>query len=62
MRRSALVVRLDDGTIYVSECHKARIRVISPDRKTHRFATSPAMKHAATIVVMDEPAAPGVER
>jgi hypothetical protein len=47
-------VRLADGTIYVSECHKARIRVISPDRKSFRFITSPAMKHAATIVVVDE--------
>lgn len=46
--------RLADGTIYVSECHSARIRVISPDRKTFRFITSPAMKHAATIVVVDE--------
>jgi outer membrane protein assembly factor BamB len=55
-------VRLDDGTIYVSECRKARIRVISPDRKTHRFVTSPAMKHAATIVVVDEPATRAVER
>ena len=47
-------VRLDDGTIYVSECQSARIRVLSPDRKSFRFITSPAMKHAATIVVVDE--------
>ena len=46
--------RLEDGTIYVSECLSAKIRVISPDRKTFRFITSPAMQHAATIVVVDE--------
>jgi len=46
--------RLADGTIYVSECHSALLRVISPDRKMFRFITSPAMKHAATIVVVDE--------
>jgi outer membrane protein assembly factor BamB len=48
-------VRMADGTIYVSECQSARIRVLSPDRKSYRFITSPAMKHAATIVVVDEP-------
>lgn len=46
--------RLADGTIYVSECHSAAIRVISPDRKTFRIIKSPSMKHAATIVVVDE--------
>ena len=46
--------RLADGTIYVSECHSALIRAISPDRKTFRIIKSPAMKHAATIVVVDE--------
>jgi streptogramin lyase len=46
-------VRRPDGTIYVSECRSARIRVISPDRKTFRFITSPAMKHAATIAVVE---------
>lgn len=45
-------VRLPDGTIYVSECLSARIRVIAPDRKSFRFITSPAMKHAATIAVV----------
>lgn len=45
-------VRLPDGTIYVSECRSARIRVISPDRKSFRIITSPAMKHAATIAVV----------
>lgn len=46
--------RQSDGTIYVSECQSAVIRVISPDRKTFRIIKSPAMKHAATIVVVDE--------
>ena len=46
-------VRMPDGTIYVSECRSARIRVISPDRRSFRFITSPAMKHAATIAVVD---------
>jgi hypothetical protein len=46
--------RMADGTIYVSECHSAVIRVISPDRKSFRLIKSPAMKHAATIVVVDE--------
>ena len=43
-----------DGTIYVSECRSALIRVISPDRKTFHFIKSPVMEHAATIVVADE--------
>jgi len=51
-------VRVPDGTIYVSECRSARIRVISPDRKSFRFITSPVMKHAATIAVVDTIAAP----
>ena len=46
-------VRLADGTIYVSECRSARIRVIAPDRKSFRFITSPAMRHAATIAVVE---------
>jgi len=46
-------VRMPDGTIYVSECRSARIRVISPDRTSFRFITSPAMKHAATIAVVE---------
>jgi streptogramin lyase len=46
-------VRMPDGTIYVSECRSARIRVIAPDRKSFRFITSPAMKHAATIAVVE---------
>jgi len=46
--------RMPDGTIYVSECHSALLRVISPDRKSFHFVKSPAMKHAATIVVVDE--------
>jgi len=46
-------VRMADGTIYVSECRSARIRVISPDRMSFRFITSPAMKHAATIAVVE---------
>ncbi len=46
--------RMPDGTLYVSECHSAKLRVISPDRKSFRFITSPSMKHAATIVVADE--------
>ena len=46
--------RLADGTIYVSECRSAKIRVLSPDRKSFRFITSPVMQHAATIVVVDE--------
>ncbi|MEX0669890.1 MAG: hypothetical protein WD060_05485 [Pirellulales bacterium] len=46
-------VRMPDGTVYVSECRSARIRVISPDRKSFRFITSPAMKHAATIAVVE---------
>ena len=46
-------VRMPDGTIYVSECHSAVIRVISPDRKSFKLIKSPAMKHAATIVVVD---------
>jgi outer membrane protein assembly factor BamB len=43
-----------DGTIYVSEAHGGQIRVISPDRKTSRIIKSPAMKHAATIAVVEE--------
>lgn len=50
-------VRMPDGTIYVSECRAARIRVLSPDRRSFRFITSPAMKHAATIAVIDTGAA-----
>jgi len=46
--------RQPDGTIYVSECLSALIRVISPDRKSFRIIKSPAMEHAATIVVRDE--------
>ena len=46
--------RQADGTIYVSECRSALIRVISPDRKTFHFIKSPVMEHAATIVVVDE--------
>ena len=46
--------RQSDGTIYVSECRSAMIRVISPDRRTFRFIKSPVMEHAATIVVVDE--------
>lgn len=46
--------RRDDGTIYVSECQSALIRVISPDRKSFRIIKSPLMEHAATIVVTDE--------
>ena len=46
--------RLANGTIYVSECHSALIRKISPDRKTFSIIKSPAMQHAATIVVVDE--------
>jgi streptogramin lyase len=49
--------RQADGTIYVSECLSALIRVISPDRKTFRIIKSPVMEHAATIVVVDEEAA-----
>lgn len=45
--------RMADGTIYVSECHSAVIRVISPDRKSFKLLKSPSMKHAATIVVVD---------
>jgi hypothetical protein len=37
----------------VTYCRSARIRVISPDRKSFRFITSPAMKHAATIAVVE---------
>jgi outer membrane protein assembly factor BamB len=51
-------VRMSDGTIYVSECQSARIRVISPDRGSFRFITSPVMKHAATIAVVDTAVAP----
>ncbi len=46
-------VRLADGTIYVSECLSAKLRVISPDRKSFRFITSPVMQHAATIRVVE---------
>ena len=46
--------RQADGTIYVSECRSALIRVISPDRKTFHVIKSPVMEHAATIVVVDE--------
>ena len=45
--------RMADGTIYVSECLSAVIRVISPDRKSFKLIKSPAMKHAATIVVVE---------
>lgn len=47
-------VQLKDGTIYVSEAHGGQIRVLSPDRATSRIINSPAMKHAATIVVVEE--------
>jgi outer membrane protein assembly factor BamB len=46
--------QLADGTIYVSECHSALLRVISPDRQSFRIIKSPAMKHAATIAVVEE--------
>lgn len=47
-------VRTDDGTIYVSECLSALIRVISPDRKSFKIIKSPVMEHAATIRVIEE--------
>ncbi len=47
-------VRMADGTIYVSEAHAAQIRVIGPDHKSVKVIKSPALKHAATIVVVDE--------
>jgi outer membrane protein assembly factor BamB len=47
-------VRLADGTTYVSEAQGADIRVISPDKKTLRVITSPAMEHPCTLVIVDD--------
>lgn len=58
LRWPAGFVRMNDGTIYVSEAQGARIRVLSPEHKSVRVITSPALKHAATIVVVDEPVTP----
>lgn len=54
LRWPAGFVRMADGTIYVSEAQGAQIRVISPDHKSLRVITSPALKHAATISVINE--------
>jgi len=47
-------VQMKDGSIYVSEAHGGQLRVISPDRSSSKILKSPALKHAATIVVVEE--------
>ncbi|GDY05455.1 hypothetical protein LBMAG51_02420 [Phycisphaerae bacterium] len=47
-------VLVPDGRIFVSEAQGAKIRVISPDHKSMRVITSPALQHAATIAVVEE--------
>ena len=39
---------------FFSEAQGAKIRVISPDHKSMHVITSPALKHAATIAVVEE--------
>lgn len=48
-------VRMKNGDTYVGIALDGVIRVISRDKRTLRTISSPAMKHPATIVVVDEP-------
>ena len=47
-------VRLANGNTLIAEARGAVIREVSPDKKTVRIIKSPAMKHPATIAVVEE--------
>ncbi len=47
-------VRLANGHTLIAEARAGRIREVTPDKKTVRFIRSPAMKHPATIAVVEE--------
>lgn len=47
-------VRLANGNTLIAEALGAAIREVSPDKKTVRVIRSPAMKHPATIAVVEE--------
>jgi hypothetical protein len=47
-------VRLANGNTLIAEALGADIREVSPDKKTVRVIRSPAMKHPATIAVVEE--------
>lgn len=47
-------VRLANGNTLIAEARGGVIREVSPDKKTVRVIRSPAMRHPATIAVVDE--------
>lgn len=47
-------VRLANGNTLIAEARGAAIREVSPDKKTVRVIRSPALKHPATFVVVEE--------
>jgi hypothetical protein len=47
-------VRLANGNTLIAEARGAVIREVSPDKKIVRLIRSPAMKHPATIAVVEE--------
>jgi hypothetical protein len=47
-------VRLANGNTLIAVARDGVIREVSPDKKTVRTIRSPAMKHPATIVVVDD--------
>jgi Mala s 1-like protein len=47
-------VRLANGNTLIAEARAGVIREVSPDKKTVRVIRSPAMKHPATIAVVEE--------
>jgi outer membrane protein assembly factor BamB len=47
-------VRLKNGNTLIAVARDGVIREVSPDKKTVRTIRSPAMKHPATIVVVEE--------
>lgn len=46
--------RMEDGNILISEARAGVIREVSPDKKTVRVISSPAMKHPCTLFVVEE--------
>jgi hypothetical protein len=49
-------VRLANGNTFIADANGATIREVAPDKRTLRLITSPAMKHPATIVYVQEEA------
>lgn len=47
-------VRLANGNTLIAEAHAGVIREVSPDKKTTRVIKSPAMKHPASFLVVEE--------